>query len=71
LGFMVEMNKPGLEVVGPLPPQISTPVNLMAFMSSHAKNPDAAKAYRYEGQRAYRGFTAVGKTLADVKEFPC
>jgi molybdate transport system substrate-binding protein len=36
--------EPGVEVVGPLPSEISTPTALVAFISAHAKAPDAAKA---------------------------
>jgi molybdate transport system substrate-binding protein len=36
--------EPGVEVVGPLPRDIATPTALVAFLSSHAKQPDAAKA---------------------------
>ena len=36
--------EPGVDVVGPLPKEISTPTPLLAFVSVHAKSPDAAKA---------------------------
>lgn len=36
--------EPGVDVVGPLPKQISTPTGFVAFVSAHAKQPDAAKA---------------------------
>jgi molybdate transport system substrate-binding protein len=36
--------EPGVEVVGPLPKEISTPTPFVAFLSTHAKAPDAAKA---------------------------
>jgi molybdate transport system substrate-binding protein len=42
--FLSEMNDPGVEVVGPLPRKISTPTTLVGFVSSHAKDPVAAKA---------------------------
>jgi molybdate transport system substrate-binding protein len=35
---------PGIDVVGPLPREISTPTTLVGFVSSHAKDPAAAKA---------------------------
>jgi molybdate transport system substrate-binding protein len=44
LTFLSEMNDPGIDVVGPLPPEISNPTILVGFVSSHAKNPAAAKA---------------------------
>lgn len=43
LTFVSEMNEPGIDVVGPLPKEISTPTMLVAFLSAHAKNPAAAK----------------------------
>jgi molybdate transport system substrate-binding protein len=36
--------EPGVEVVGALPKDISTPTYLTAFLSAESKNPDAAKA---------------------------
>lgn len=42
--FASEVNDPGVEVVGVLPREISTPTGLVGFLSSHAKAPDAAKA---------------------------
>jgi molybdate transport system substrate-binding protein len=38
------MDDPGIDVVGPLPREISTPTSLVGFVSSHAKDPAAAKA---------------------------
>jgi molybdate transport system substrate-binding protein len=43
LTFLSEMNEPGIEVLGPLPKEISTPTVLVGFVASHAKNPEAAK----------------------------
>jgi len=42
--FMSEMNNPGIEVVGPLARAVSQPTQLVGFVSSHAKSPDAARA---------------------------
>jgi molybdate transport system substrate-binding protein len=42
--FYNEINEPGVDVVGPLPAQVSTPLRLVGFLSSHAKNPAGAKA---------------------------
>ena len=42
--FASEINDPGVEVVGPLPRDISTPTALVGFISTHAKAPEAAKA---------------------------
>ena len=44
LTFMSEMEEPGIDIVGPLPDRISTPTRLVGFVSSHAKDPAAAKA---------------------------
>ena len=44
LTFLSEMGDPGIDVVGPLPRQISTPTALVGFVSTHAKDPAAAKA---------------------------
>lgn len=44
LTFLSEMEDPGIDVVGPLPKEISTPTTLVGFVSSHAKDPAAAKA---------------------------
>jgi molybdate transport system substrate-binding protein len=43
LTFVSEMNEPGIDVVGPLPTAISKPTILVGFVSSHARNPAAAK----------------------------
>jgi len=45
LTFISEIiTEPGVEVVGPLPRDISTPIALVGFVSTQAKDPDAAKA---------------------------
>jgi len=44
LTFVSEMGDPGVDVVGPLPRDISPPTTLVGFVSSHAKDPAAAKA---------------------------
>jgi molybdate transport system substrate-binding protein len=44
LTFQSEMNEPGIDVVGPLPQEIAPPTTLVGFVSSHAKDPAAAKA---------------------------
>ena len=35
--FVSEMNEPGIDIVGALPLEISTPTTLTGFVSSHAK----------------------------------
>lgn len=42
--FASEITDPGVEVVGPLPREISTPTALVGFVSAHAKAPAAATA---------------------------
>ncbi len=44
LTFLSEMNVPGIDVVGALPKEISTPTTLVGFVSAHAKDPKAAEA---------------------------
>jgi molybdate transport system substrate-binding protein len=44
LTFLSEMGDPGIDIVGPLPREISTPPSLVGFLSTHAKDPKAAKA---------------------------
>ena len=42
--YFSEMRNPGLDVVGPLPPDASTPVDITGFLSTSVKDPKAAKA---------------------------
>ena len=44
LTFLSEMDDPGIDIVGPLPKEISTPTVLVGFVSTHAKDPGAAKS---------------------------
>ena len=44
LTYVSEMDVAGIDIVGPLPQQISPPTRLEGFISSHAKDPAAAKA---------------------------
>lgn len=44
LTFLSEMQDPGIDAVGPLPRQIAEPTSLVAFVSTRAKDPAAAKA---------------------------
>lgn len=57
--FSSEVNDPGVDVVGVLPREISTPTALVGFVSSHAKVPEAARALlsylsSADGAAAYR-----------------
>jgi len=38
------ITEPGVEVVGPLPREISTPTALVGFLSARSKEPEVAKA---------------------------
>lgn len=42
--FVSEMNEPGVDMVGPLPREIAPPTILAGFISSHAKEAQAAQA---------------------------
>ncbi|HZR25822.1 MAG TPA: substrate-binding domain-containing protein [Vicinamibacterales bacterium] len=44
LTFQSEMTDPGIDIVGPLPREISTPTALVGFVSAHTHAGDAAKA---------------------------
>jgi molybdate transport system substrate-binding protein len=41
--FLSEMIEPGIDIVGPLPREISTPTAFVGFVSTHAKDPEAAR----------------------------
>ena len=42
--YLSDMRNPGLDVVGALPPEASTPVNITGFLSTSVKDPKAARA---------------------------
>ena len=42
--FSSEITDPNVEVVGPLPREISTPTELVGFVSAHTKTPEQARA---------------------------
>ena len=44
LTFLSEIHDPGVEVVGILPREISTPTALVGFVSTKAKSPEGARA---------------------------
>jgi molybdate transport system substrate-binding protein len=42
--FISEMNDPGIDIVGPLPREVLPWTPLVGFISTHSRNPEAAKA---------------------------
>jgi molybdate transport system substrate-binding protein len=44
LTFLSEIHNPGVDIVGILPREISTPTALVGFVSAHARAPEAAQA---------------------------
>jgi molybdate transport system substrate-binding protein len=42
--YLSDMRNPGLDVVGALPPEASTPVDITGFLSTSVKDPKAARA---------------------------
>jgi molybdate transport system substrate-binding protein len=42
--YLSDIRNPGIDVVGPVPQEIANPTNLVAFVSTRAKNPAAAQA---------------------------
>jgi molybdate transport system substrate-binding protein len=42
--YISDMSNPGLDVVGPLPAEVSIPTDVVGFVSTRAKDPVAAKA---------------------------
>jgi molybdate transport system substrate-binding protein len=45
LTFLSEIDDSGVDIIGPLPKDISTPTALVAFVHTKAKDPKAAKAF--------------------------
>ena len=41
--YLSDMRNPGLDVVGALPPDAATPIDITGFIATNAKNPAAAK----------------------------
>jgi len=62
------LTEPGVEAVGMLPPSICPPTSLVAFVSAHAKNADAARALiRYlSSPAAAATYIKVGMQPPDV-----
>jgi molybdate transport system substrate-binding protein len=42
--YLSDMRNPGLDIIGALPPEAATPVDITGFLSTTVKDPDAAKA---------------------------
>jgi len=42
--YLSDMRNPGLDVVGALPPEAATPVDITGFLSTSVKDPKAARA---------------------------
>jgi len=42
--YLSEMRNPGLDVLGALPPEASTPIDITGFLSTSVKDPKAARA---------------------------
>jgi len=42
--YLSDMRNPGLDIVGALPPEASTPVDITGFLSTSVKDPKAARA---------------------------
>ena len=62
--FSSEIDDPDADVVGQLPRDISTPTALVGFVSSHAKAPEAAKAFLnyISGPEAVAGYKTCSMT---------
>jgi len=42
--YLSDMRNPGLDVVGALPPEAATPVDITGFLSTRVRDPKAARA---------------------------
>jgi molybdate transport system substrate-binding protein len=64
LTYLSEMDNPGIDIVGPLPAEISPPTRLVAFVGAKAKNPKAAQALvdYLSSPAAASAYRAVGLT---------
>jgi molybdate transport system substrate-binding protein len=63
--YLSEMRNPGLDVVGALPPEASTPVDITGFLSTSVKDPKAANALL-----AYLSSPEVASVYEAAKIFP-
>jgi molybdate transport system substrate-binding protein len=63
--YLSDMRNPGLDVVGALPPEASTPVDITGFLSTTVKDPKAARALL-----DYLSSREVASIYEAVKIFP-
>ncbi len=63
--YLSDMNNPGVDVVGALPPGASTPVDITGFLSNSLKDTKAAKALL-----AYLRSSEAASTWEEAKVFP-
>ena len=63
--YLSEMRNPGLDVIGALPPEASTPVDITGFLSTSVKDPKAANALL-----AYLSSPEVAPVYEAAKIFP-
>ena len=63
--YVSDMNNPGVDVVGPLPPGASPPVDITGFLSNSLKDTKAAKALL-----AYLRSPEAASTWEEAKVFP-
>ena len=63
--YLSDMRNPGLDVVGALPPEASTPVDITGFLSTSVKDPKAARALL-----DYLSSAAVAPVYESAKIFP-
>ena len=63
--YLSDMRNPGLDVVGALPPEASTPIDITGFVSTSVKDPKAARALLN-----YLASREVASTWEQAKIFP-
>jgi molybdate transport system substrate-binding protein len=63
--YLSDMRNPGLDVVGALPPEAATPVDITGFLSTTVKDPNAAKALL-----AYLSSEEAASVWRAAKAFP-
>jgi len=63
--YLSDMRNPGLDVVGALPPDAATPVDITGFLSTSVKDPKAARALL-----DYLKSPAAAPVWREAKAFP-